>query len=30
MKPYIHAQISAKKFGGVPEDYFDLNILIFA
>lgn len=21
MKPYIHAVISAKKFGGIPEDY---------
>lgn len=25
MKPYIHAQISAKKFGGAPEDYFEIH-----
>lgn len=25
MKPYLHAKISAKKFGGVPEDYLDIH-----
>jgi hypothetical protein len=25
MKPYIHAQISAKKFGGSPECYFEIH-----
>jgi hypothetical protein len=25
MKPLIHAKISAKKFGGIPEDYFDIH-----
>lgn len=24
-KPYIHAQSSAKKFGGKPEDYIDIH-----
>jgi hypothetical protein len=24
-KPYIHAQISAKRFGGKPEDYIELH-----
>jgi hypothetical protein len=24
-KPYIHAKSSAKKFGGVPEDYLDIH-----
>lgn len=25
MKPYIHAVSSAKKFGGVPEDYLPIH-----
>lgn len=25
MKPYKHAQISARKFGGVPEDYLEIH-----
>lgn len=25
MKPYKHARISAKKFGGIPEDYLDIH-----
>lgn len=25
MKPYIHAQNSAKKYGGVPEDYLEIH-----
>lgn len=25
MKPWIHAKISAKKFGGTPEDYFEIH-----
>jgi hypothetical protein len=25
MKPYIHAKSSAKKFGGIPEDYMDIH-----
>lgn len=25
MKPYIHAKISAKKFGGIPEDYLIIH-----
>ncbi len=24
-KPYIHAQIQSKRFGGVPEDYMAIN-----
>lgn len=28
MKPYLHAKISAKKFGGVPEDYMDIHNFI--
>lgn len=27
-KPYIHAQNSATKFGGVPEDYIDIHNLM--
>ncbi len=27
-KPWIHAVSSAKKFGGVPEDYFDIHNLM--
>ena len=25
MKPMVHARISAKKFGGVPEDYIEIH-----
>lgn len=25
MKPYIHAKISAKKWGGEPEDYYEIH-----
>jgi len=25
MKPYLHAQKSAKLFGGKPEDYFEIH-----
>ena len=25
MKPYLHANISAKKFGGIPADYLDIH-----
>lgn len=25
MKPYIHAKLSAKKYGGEPEDYMDIH-----
>lgn len=25
MKPYLHAKISAKKFGGQPEDYMEIH-----
>lgn len=25
MKPFIRAQLSAKKFGGKPEDYLDIH-----
>lgn len=28
MKPYIHAKISAKKFGGIPEDYIEIHDFI--
>jgi hypothetical protein len=28
MKPYLHANIHAKKFGGVPEDYLDIDNFI--
>lgn len=27
-KPYIHAMSSAKKFGGVPEDYLPIHDLL--
>ena len=27
-KPYIHAKSSARRFGGVPEDYLDLHTLL--
>lgn len=29
-KPYIHAQSSAKLFGGVPDDYIDIHNLMDA
>jgi hypothetical protein len=25
MKPYIHAQISARRYGGIPEDYMHIH-----
>ena len=25
MKPYLHARIHAKKYGGSPEDYMDID-----
>jgi hypothetical protein len=25
MKPYLHANLSAKKYGGKPEDYYDFH-----
>ena len=25
MKPLVHARISAKKFGGIPEDYIEIH-----
>jgi hypothetical protein len=28
MIPLIHAQLSAKRFGGVPEDYLDIHELM--
>ncbi len=28
MKPYLHAKSSAKKYGGVPEDYLDIHDLM--
>jgi len=28
MKPYIHARISAKKFGGLPKDYLAIHDFI--
>lgn len=27
-KPYIHAQSSARRYGGVPEDYLDIHNLM--
>jgi len=27
-KPWIHAQSSAKKFGGIPEDYIEIHNLM--
>lgn len=27
-KPWIHAQSSARKFGGIPEDYLDIHSLL--
>lgn len=28
MKPFLHARVHAKKFGGVPEDYIDIDNFI--
>lgn len=28
MKPWLHAKVSAKKFGGRPEDYLDIHEFI--
>jgi hypothetical protein len=28
MKPRIHAKVSAKRFGGIPEDYMDIHNFI--
>jgi len=28
MKPYLHSKIHAKKFGGKPEDYADIDDFI--
>lgn len=28
MKPWIHAESSAKRFGGVPEDYIEIHNLM--
>lgn len=28
MIPYIHAELSAKRFGGVPADYIDIHELL--
>jgi hypothetical protein len=28
MKPRIHAKVSAKRFGGVPDDYLDIHNFI--
>jgi hypothetical protein len=28
MIPYIHAELSAKRYGGVPEDYIDIHQLL--
>lgn len=28
MKPWIHAESSAKRFGGVPEDYLEIHNLM--
>lgn len=28
MKPYLHAKITAKKYGGVPEDYMKIHEFI--
>lgn len=25
MKPFVHSDLSAKKFGGKPEDYSDIH-----
>jgi hypothetical protein len=28
MIPYIHAELSAKRYGGIPEDYLDIHELM--
>lgn len=28
MKPFKHARITARKFGGMPEDYYDIHDFI--
>ncbi len=28
MIPQIHAELSAKRYGGIPEDYLDIHILM--
>jgi hypothetical protein len=28
MIPYIHAELSAKRFGGIPEDYIDIHEIL--
>lgn len=28
MKPYLHSKIHAKKYGGVPDDYADIDDFI--
>lgn len=28
MIPYIHAELSAKRYGGVPDDYLDIHELL--
>jgi hypothetical protein len=28
MIPFIHAQLSVKRFGGIPEDYLDIHELM--
>lgn len=28
MKPFLHAKIHSKKYGGVPEDYIDIDNFI--
>lgn len=28
MKPYLHSKIHAKKYGGVPQDYADIDDFI--
>jgi hypothetical protein len=28
MVPYIHAELSAKRYGGIPEDYIDIHELM--
>lgn len=27
-KPHVHAESSARKFGGVPEDYLDIHLFL--
>jgi hypothetical protein len=28
MIPFVHAELSAKRFGGKPEDYIDIHELL--